>query len=209
MCVSKRTIIGSDNGLSLGRRQAVIWTNDGIFLIGPLGTNFSEILIEIHKFSFKKMHLRMSSGKLQPSCLYVFNTFQKYFSLHQNNFHEYTTQEPRCNDDTVSQSSSGIIIHTVTLVGLSTALSTMTGIKRCWFYMWTYSERTVPQKDMHFNQSDQVVIVPWVGGRICETKMEFIPELLLPETYRYVCNSIWMNLLMIHLICLVIAYPFN
>ena len=46
ICVSKLTIIGSDNGLSLGRRQAIIWTNDGILLIWPLGTNFSEILIE-------------------------------------------------------------------------------------------------------------------------------------------------------------------
>ena len=47
ICVNKLTIIGSDNGLSPGRRQAIIWTNAGILLIGPLGTNFSEILIEI------------------------------------------------------------------------------------------------------------------------------------------------------------------
>ena len=67
--VSKLTITGSDNGLSPGRRQAVIWTNAGIMLIGPLGTNFSEILIEIYIFSFKKMHLKMSSGKWRPSCL--------------------------------------------------------------------------------------------------------------------------------------------
>ena len=45
--VNKLTIIGSDNGLSPGLRQAIIWTNAGILLIGPLGTNFSEILIEI------------------------------------------------------------------------------------------------------------------------------------------------------------------
>ena len=32
-------------------------------LIGPLGTNVSEILTEIDTFSFKKMHLKMSSGK--------------------------------------------------------------------------------------------------------------------------------------------------
>ena len=44
ICVSKQTIIGSDNGLSPGRRQAIIWTNAGILLIGTLGTNFSEIL---------------------------------------------------------------------------------------------------------------------------------------------------------------------
>ena len=66
ICVSKLTIIGSDNGLSPGRRQAIIWTNDGILLIGPLGTNFSEILIEIHTFSFKKLHLKTSSGIWRP-----------------------------------------------------------------------------------------------------------------------------------------------
>ena len=43
MCVSELTIIGSDNGLSPGRRQAIIWTNARILLIEPSGTNFSEI----------------------------------------------------------------------------------------------------------------------------------------------------------------------
>ena len=66
ICVSKLTIIGSDNGLAPVRRQAIIWTNAGILLIGPLGTNFSEILIEIHAFSFRKIHLKMSSGKWRP-----------------------------------------------------------------------------------------------------------------------------------------------
>ena len=47
ICVGNLTIIGSDNGLSPGRRQAIIWTNAGILLIGPLRANFSEILIEI------------------------------------------------------------------------------------------------------------------------------------------------------------------
>ena len=69
ICVSKLTIIGSDNGLSPGRRQAIIWTNAGILLIGPLGTNFSEIYIEILTFSFKKMHMKVSSVKWQPFCL--------------------------------------------------------------------------------------------------------------------------------------------
>ena len=45
ICVGKLTIIGPDNGLSPGRRQAIIWTNAGILLIGPLGTNFSEMII--------------------------------------------------------------------------------------------------------------------------------------------------------------------
>ena len=69
ICVSKLIIISSDNGLSPGRRQAIIWTNDGILLIGPLGQNFSEILIEILTFSFKKMRLKKSSAKWWPFCL--------------------------------------------------------------------------------------------------------------------------------------------
>ena len=59
ICVSKQTIIGSDNGLSPGRRQAIIWMNAGILFIGPYEANLSEILIEIQTFSFKKMHLKM------------------------------------------------------------------------------------------------------------------------------------------------------
>ena len=59
ICVSKIISIGSHNGLSPGRRQAIIWTNAGISLIWPLGTNFSEILIGIHTFTFKKMHLKL------------------------------------------------------------------------------------------------------------------------------------------------------
>ena len=55
ICVGSLTIIGPENGLSPGRRQAIIWTNAGILLIGPWGTNFSEILIDIQTFSFKKM----------------------------------------------------------------------------------------------------------------------------------------------------------
>ena len=34
ICVGKLTNIGSDNGLSPGRHQAIIWTNAGILLIG-------------------------------------------------------------------------------------------------------------------------------------------------------------------------------
>ena len=69
ICVGNLTIIGSDNGLSPGRRQAIIWTNAGILLIWHLRTNFSEILIEIGTFSYTKMHLKMSSGKWRPFCL--------------------------------------------------------------------------------------------------------------------------------------------
>ena len=69
ICVSKLTIIGSDNGLSPDRRKAVIWTNAGLLLIGPWGTNFNEIFIEILTFSCKKMHLKVFSAKQRPFCL--------------------------------------------------------------------------------------------------------------------------------------------
>ena len=69
ICVGELAIIGSDNGLAPGRRQAIIRTKAGILLIEPLRTNFSEISIEIHTFSFKEMHLKMSSGKWRPFCL--------------------------------------------------------------------------------------------------------------------------------------------
>ena len=54
ICVGNLTIFGSNNGLSPGRRQAIIWTNTGILLIGPLGTHFSDILNEILTFSFQE-----------------------------------------------------------------------------------------------------------------------------------------------------------
>ena len=69
ICVSKLSIVGSDNGLSPDRRQSIIWTNAGILLIRPLGTKFNEILIEIHIFIFKKIRLKVSSAKRRPFCL--------------------------------------------------------------------------------------------------------------------------------------------
>ena len=60
-CVSNLTIVGSDNGVAS--------TGAGMLLIGHLGTNFSEILIEILEISFKNMRLKLSSAKWQPFCL--------------------------------------------------------------------------------------------------------------------------------------------
>ena len=40
-----------------------------MLLIRTIGKNFSEISTEIYTFSFKKMHLKMSSGKWRPFCL--------------------------------------------------------------------------------------------------------------------------------------------
>ena len=69
LCLRKLTIIGSDNDLSSGRRQAIIWTSVGILSIRPWVTYFNEILFGIRKFSFKKMPLKISSAKWRPFCL--------------------------------------------------------------------------------------------------------------------------------------------
>ena len=53
-CVANLAIIGSNNGLSPGRCQVIIWTNDEMLLIVPWG---KQILIEIYTFSFKKNFL--------------------------------------------------------------------------------------------------------------------------------------------------------
>ena len=92
ICVSKPAIIVSDNGLSPGRRQAIIWTNAGILLTGPLGTNFNEILIEIQIFSFKKMHLKnivceTAAILSRPQCVNVFAEYQSVKKTARKSLH--------------------------------------------------------------------------------------------------------------------------
>ena len=70
--------IGSDNGLPPVRCQSISWTMTDLLSIGPLGTNFRYIRIEIH-FLFVKMHLKMSSAK--QFCLGV-KTFSKFLISH-------------------------------------------------------------------------------------------------------------------------------
>ena len=60
----KWTIIGSDNAWC-----QIIWNSAGILLIWTTGTNISEILSKIYIFSYKKMHLKMSSAKWRQLCL--------------------------------------------------------------------------------------------------------------------------------------------
>ena len=48
-----RVSIVSDNGLLPIRHQAILWTNAGVLSIGPIRTNFSEILIKIKIFIHK------------------------------------------------------------------------------------------------------------------------------------------------------------
>ena len=72
--VGKLTIIGSDNGLSPGRRQAIIWTNAGILLIGPLGTNSSQNFnrssnIFIQENALENVVCEMASILSRPQCV--------------------------------------------------------------------------------------------------------------------------------------------
>ena len=67
-------LVGSDNGLSPGRRQAIIWTNVGILSIEYLGTNISEILIKIRSFSLKEKAFenvvrKMGAILSRPQCV--------------------------------------------------------------------------------------------------------------------------------------------
>ena len=73
ICTSKLTIIGSDNGLFPERCQAIICTKAGILLIGPLGTNFNEILSEIcnifiQENAFECVICKMVAILSQPQC---------------------------------------------------------------------------------------------------------------------------------------------
>ena len=72
ICIGKLTILGSDNGLSPGRRQAILWTNAEVFLVGLSGKNFSEILIKIQTFLLKNTFenvCEMVSISSRPECV--------------------------------------------------------------------------------------------------------------------------------------------
>ena len=66
ICVGDLVTIGLDNGLSPGRRQAIIWIYAVIVLIGLFGNKLQWNLIWNRKFPFKKMHLGMSAAKRWP-----------------------------------------------------------------------------------------------------------------------------------------------
>ena len=74
ICVIKLAIIGSDNGLSPERRQAITWTNAGILLIGPLGTNLCENFnqnsnISIQENAFENVFCEMAAILARPQCV--------------------------------------------------------------------------------------------------------------------------------------------
>ena len=52
--------------------SVIMWTNNGKLLIRTSGTNLSEILSEMYTFSFKKMHLKISSAKWRQFVLALY-----------------------------------------------------------------------------------------------------------------------------------------
>ena len=75
-------------------------------LIRPLGTNFSEIIIKIHMFSFKKMHLKLSSEKWRPFCLSL-NVLTDPNSHPHNDFNSLASG--RCGGDFRSVLSENLL----------------------------------------------------------------------------------------------------
>ena len=71
-------IIGADNGLSPVWCQTFSWTLAGLYLTESVGTNFSEIWVRVHQFSYKTVHLKMTSEEwwlfssyIKPQCISV------------------------------------------------------------------------------------------------------------------------------------------
>ena len=75
------------------RHQVIIWTNDNILEIGPLGTNFSKILTIIQQFSYKKLiwknclqnvegHLYILSSSSLIQNINFTNTCYAFLGLH-------------------------------------------------------------------------------------------------------------------------------
>ena len=69
ICARELTIIGSDNGLSPGRRQAIIWTNARILLIGPVGNKLQWNLKRNLYIFIQEAVFQISSKNWRPFCL--------------------------------------------------------------------------------------------------------------------------------------------
>ena len=85
--------IGSGNGLSPNRRQAITWINAILLLIRPLGTNFSEIQntkLFIEGNAFENVVCEMAA--ISPWGRWVNISSEKWHMLYQFIFTEFTIQ---------------------------------------------------------------------------------------------------------------------
>ena len=95
ICVGNLTIIGSDNRLSPGWGQVIIYLNQCWNIVNwTLRNKFNEISIGIQTFLFKKMHYKMSSAKWRPFCLglNMLNPINQLPVLKKNEFEIYTVE---------------------------------------------------------------------------------------------------------------------
>ena len=94
----KKGIIGSDNGLSPVRRQAIIWTNAEILSIRCLGTNNLQwnsnqnTKVFIHENAFENVVYEMAAILSQPQCVDMVSV------LGQNDADYITEAVIRCAD---------------------------------------------------------------------------------------------------------------
>ena len=69
ICLSKLTIIDSDNGLSPSRRQAIVWTSDGILLIYPHWNANQNSYILIQENAIENIVRKMAAILSRPQCV--------------------------------------------------------------------------------------------------------------------------------------------
>ena len=94
ICVTKLTIIGSDNGLSPGRRRPIVWTNAGI-LLDPMNT-FQWHFNRNWNSSLKKMHLKMSYEKCRPLCRGLHEGIRQYDSCNTGELDRHAQHQQPC-----------------------------------------------------------------------------------------------------------------
>ena len=103
VCVGNLTIIGSDNGLLPGRRQAIIWTTAWTLLIKSLVTSFSEIfnqnsVIFIQENAFENVVSEAATIFPRPQCVnwLSHHWFRHGIGLAPNRFQDivWTSDDP-------------------------------------------------------------------------------------------------------------------
>ena len=102
ICVGKLTTIGSDNGLSPGRRQAIIWTIAGILLFRPLGTKFKWNLnrnsyVFIQENSFENVVCEMAAILSRPQCVKTLHYWVILFGPSRVAIHHIDLWRKKCH----------------------------------------------------------------------------------------------------------------
>ena len=153
ICVSKLTIVGSDNGLSPDRRQAIIGSNSGRLLIWTLGKNFREILFEIHTYPFKKMYLKLSLSKwrLFRFSLNVLKLGFTETSRYHRNWHNakltLRTHFIEIQSNTIAVINENIVENVICRI--------LSIVFRLWVFDWFISK---------LNQNKLVKLFPWINS---------------------------------------------